>query len=221
MPCIKEFTRFDLSIKTTRGDVNIWYKLFIRVDEDGVPSFITNIEDIDIKMLPHVIQSSGSGFIFKKDSDQCRIDIINPQNNFTTRIKMGNVEDTARIHPIMMDHVEVLKEYFENIEISNDNELTIVPGKKLPAGYDATYCRRCERKDYRFEENVLRTSKEKVFFNSQYDNRMRRIEKDIADIFIENTALDELFHTDWNIKTALELLETEFKFQDKLMIVLK
>ena len=83
-----------------------------------------------------------------------------------------------------------------------------------------TYYRRSLRNEYMFCENFVGVSKEKVYHNAQKFGTMR-IERDIADVFMYNYSLEEIFHSpDWTVDAALEAIEGQLKFQDEIMNML-
>ena len=91
----------------------------------------------------------------------------------------------------------------------------------IPDGYEIEYYRRVFRKEYIFQDNQLRVSTEKVYLNKQHTSD-RRVEKDITDVFIWNSSLSELFqYPDWSEDVVLSIIESELKFQDDVMCLLK
>ena len=83
-----------------------------------------------------------------------------------------------------------------------------------------TYYRRSLRNEYIFGENFVGVSKEKVYHDAQKFGNISK-ERDIADVFMYNHSLEEIFRSpDWNVEAALMAIEGQLKFQDEIMNML-
>lgn len=197
---ISTVVRFDLRIVTPEPVVEIRYKVFCSPQEK---SFIT-CEKAGANSKRFYKFRVGPGYVCIQERLVLKTDIINPVTNYSTRVNVQTFKPDEEKENIISKHIEALKDFFENIELSSGPDLTIVYGK-LPEDYFMCYKRRSERKSYHIPPStLLRTSDE---FTSVKDG-LSCATRD-KDMFLNLQVLDA---ENWEVEQVLEGLQEAFQF---------
>ena len=218
LPCLKKLVRYDFFIETN-DNMTLNYQVYLK---DG--TFVRDITEVQPYLARSVVPGSpGPGFLLNRTANLCRFDVIDPQRNITTRLKLNYIDES--FISTLKVHADVLAESFfkkiELIEDEADGKVQLnVQKLPLPQGYELTYYRCSLRNEYTFGENFVGVSKEKVYHDAQKFGTISK-ERDIVDVFMYNHSLEEIFHSpDWNVDAALEAIEGQLKFQDEIMNML-
>ena len=102
-------------------------------------SFVQNIHDVgEDHLIDFVVPDSpGPGFLIDGRKNLCRFDIVQPQCNFTTRLKLDYVDFDENKLISIKKNAEVLKDFFNGIELMKTDgglELNVLKNP-LPDGY--------------------------------------------------------------------------------------
>ena len=202
---------YDLVIYTPEPSQTIRYKIFISNDKEKL-RFITN-EEAGVNGNGLKSMQRGPGYFVNSDMKIAVIDLVDPEHGITTRINTFIYDDSQPDEEaltggnqldedVFNHHLESLAPFFNGIKILQNDDSTenqsyensdiTLPNHLIPQGYTLDFFRCVTRASYRFdEENILRTSKEKVFVS-------RNSPPDLIDLFFENEAINNLLaNNDW------------------------
>ena len=202
---------YELYIYAPKLSKRIRYKIFISNDEEKL-RFITNEEaGVNGNGLKSI--QIGPGYFENVGMKIAAIDLVDPEHGITTRINTFIYDDSQpdeealtggnRLdEDVFNHHLESLAPFFNGIKILQNDDSTenqsyensdiTLPNHLIPQGYTLDFFRCVTRASYRFdEENILRTSKEKVFVS-------RNSPPELIDLFFENEAINNLLaNNDW------------------------
>ena len=236
LPKINEYSRYDLRIVTPRPFHSIHYKIFlVRKEREGRGElcFITN-EEAGVNENEFRSIREGPGYFSTSDVNTAKINLIDPENGMTTRVRNLIYVDSQSDEENLKHHLKSLAPFFNGITIrqngqddstlNNDDveethryqEISI-PETELPPGFRLEYVRRVTRAEYRFtEQNILRTSKEIVF--RQEDKYFNRNQSDVVDLFFENKVIDDILKgEDWQPAQAVDEMKKLLKFSNTML----
>ena len=140
--------------------------------------------------------------------------------------------DSQSDEEYLKHHLESLAPFFNRITTRGQYDSTLndddveeahryqeisIPETELPPGFRLEYVRRVTRAEYRFaEQNILRTSKEKVF--KQEDKYFNSNQSDVIDLFFENKVIDDILKgEDWQPAQVVDEMKKLLKFSNTML----